>query len=148
MTRRERAENNFKAGYSCAQSLVLAFADLLPESPETLAKLSSGFGGGMGRLRETCGAVSGMFFVISMLEGYSTPETGAVKAEHYKRIQDLGLAFEEKNGSLVCRNLLNLPVLHDDPSPSPRTKAYYDARPCARFIGDAAEILEDYLRSH
>lgn len=145
MTRREMAMENFLAGYNCAQALVLAFADKLPVEQDILMQMSCSFGGGMGRLREVCGAVSGMFLVCGMLCGYSTPETGAVKAEHYARIQELARRFEERSGSIVCREILGLTVKRESPVPEARTPEYYKKRPCKETVGMAAEILEEFL---
>ena len=145
MTRREMAMANFLKGYNCSQSIVLAFEDMLPADKTTLAKMASSFGGGMGRLREVCGAVSGMFMVSGLLYGYDGPETGQVKADHYARIQDLARRFEDKQGSIVCRELLGLNVHHDVSVPEARTEEYYKKRPCIQIVGDAAEILEEYI---
>ena len=148
MTRKEMAMANFKKGYNCSQAVVLAFADLLPVQESLLLKMASSFGGGMGRLREVCGSVSGMFMIAGFLYGYDDPETGSVKAEHYARIQELARRFEEKNGSIVCRELLGLRVRREDPTPEARTEEYYRKRPCAEIIGAAAEILEQYIREN
>ena len=148
MTRREAAMANFKNGYNCSQSIVLAFEDLLPVDGKQMLKLASSFGGGMGRLREVCGSVSGMFMIAGLLYGYDGPETGQVKADHYARIQELAHRFEEKHGSIVCREMLGLNVKHDVPVPEARTAEYYKKRPCAEIIGDAAEILEQYINEH
>lgn len=145
MTRKEAAMDYFYQGYNCSQSLVLAFKDLLDIDEETISKLACSFGGGMGRLREVCGSVSGMFMVMGLLYGYSGPEKGEVKADHYARIQELAHRFEEKHGSIVCRELLGLSVRHDSPVPEERTKEYYSKRPCPEIIGSAAEILEKYI---
>lgn len=148
MTRKERAMKNFTDGYNCAQSVVLAYSDLLGLEEATLSRISCSFGGGMGRLREVCGSVSGMFLAAGLLYGYDGPETGKVKAEHYARIQELAHAFEERNGSIVCRELLGLKVKHDESTPSARTADYYRKRPCKELIGMSAEILEEYICSH
>lgn len=148
MTRRERAVSAFMQGYNCAQSIVLAFADLLPVDESALSRLSSSFGGGMGRLREVCGAVSGMFMVAGLLYGYDGPEVGQVKAEHYAKIQELAHRFEEKHGSIVCRELLGLAVRRDVPVPEARTAEYYKKRPCPEMIGEAAEILEQFINEN
>ena len=140
--------DNFKKGYNCSQSIILAFEDILPLDISTLSKMASSFGGGMGRLREVCGSVSGMFMIAGLLYGYDGPETGEVKAEHYARIQELAHKFEEKHGSIVCREMLGLSVKHDVPTPEARTTEYYKKRPCAEIIGDAAEILEQYINEH
>lgn len=148
MSRREMAMANFLKGYNCSQSIVLAFEDMLPIDESMISKLASSFGGGMGRLREVCGSVSGMFMVAGLLYGYDGPETGQVKADHYARIQELARRFEEKHGTIVCREMLGLSVRHDVPVPEARTAEYYKKRPCAEIIGDAAEILEQYINEN
>ncbi len=148
MTRREAAMENFKKGYNCSQAIVLAFADLLPVDETMLLRMASSFGGGMGRLREVCGSVTGMFMIAGLLYGYDGPETGKIKADHYAGIQELAHRFEEKHGTIVCREMLGLTVRHDVPVPEARTAEYYRKRPCVEIIGDAAEILEQYIREH
>ncbi len=145
MTRREAAMANFLKGYNCSQAITLAFADLVDIDEKTLLQMASSFGGGMGRLREVCGSVSGMFMIAGLLYGYDGPETGDVKAHHYARIQELAKRFEEKHGTIICREMLGLSVRHDSPVPEARTQEYYKKRPCAEIIGDAAEILEQYI---
>ena len=148
MTRKEKAMAYFRQGYNCAQAVVLAFADLTDMDEATLSRMSCSFGGGMGRLREVCGTVTGMFLVTGLLRGYDGAETGEVKAAHYARIQALAKEFEKQNGSIVCRELLALRQKHrDDPTPEARTEAYYAGRPCVELVGSAAEILENYLLS-
>lgn len=148
MTRKETAKENFLKGYNCAQSLTLAFADLIPVEREDLLKMSCSFGGGMGRLREVCGAVSGMFMLVGFLYGYHTPETGDIKKEHYARVQELAGNFEKAYGSIICRDLLGLTVHRDDPTPDARTAEYYDKRPCPDIVAAAAEILEEYIANN
>ena len=148
MTRREKAMANFKKGYNCSQSIILAYQDMIPIDKSILSKMASSFGGGMGRLREVCGSVSGMFLIAGILYGYDEPETGQVKVEHYTRIQELARRFEEKHGSIICREMLGLNVKHDVPVPEARTSEYYKKRPCAEIIGDAAEILEQYIKEN
>ena len=148
MNRKNDAINNFYEGYNCSQAVVLAFKDLLPIDEKTLLEMSSSFGGGISRLRETCGAVSGMAIVLGILYGYSNPKSQEEKASHYARIQEVILKFEERNHSLVCRELLNLQDKHSSPIPTIRTKDFYDNRPCPKLIGDAAEILEEYIKEH
>ncbi len=138
----------FTEGYNCSQAVSLAFEDLLPIDRDTLAKLSLSFGGGMGRLREVCGAVSGMFIVAGLLYGEAEPVSGPVKAEHYERIQALAHEFEAQNGSIICRELLGLQVKHDTPVSAPRTPEFYKKRPCKELVGLAAQIMEDYIAQH
>ena len=136
--RRERAMALFEEGYNCAQSVFLAFSDLHGMDTHMAAALSSSFGGGMGRLREVCGAVSGMFLTAGILYGYDDPGAREEKAAHYARIQELAKAFEEKNGSIVCRELLGLSVKREEPTPKERTAEYYN---CLLYTSDAADEL-------
>ena len=145
MTRREKAMSAFKEGYNCAQSLLIAYEDILTIDIETAKKISSPFGGGMGRLREVCGAVYGMFMVFGFIKGYSEADNFDGKKELYEHIQELGHRFEKENGSLICRELLGLEVKHDNPTPEKRTESYYKKRSCEECVGSAAEILEAYL---
>ena len=138
------AENNFIKGYNCAQAIVLTFADLLEYDMEILLKMASPFGGGMGRLRETCGAFSGVLLVLGLLEGYSTPEFGKVKNELYAKVQNLGKEIEKEFGSLRCRDLLGTKG-HDSPISPKRDKDFYKTRPCCKIIGYSAFVLASYL---
>ena len=147
MNHRELAINYFKEGYNCAQSVVLAFQDVLTIDAKELCKIASPFGGGLSRMRETCGAVSGMVMVIGNLFGLNTPETGEKKTELYKNTQELLRIFEARYGSLTCRVLLNLTAQHDLPKSTPRTTEFFKTRPCTELVGGAAEILENYLKS-
>lgn len=149
--RGQRAMGLFLEGYNCTQSVVLAFADLIGMDERTLLRMSSSFGGGMGRLREVCGAVSGMFLVAGFLYGYDTPGAAGqqAKAEHYARIQELAAEYRAVNGSIVCRELLGLRTTGaDNPTPELRTAEYYKKRPCGQVIGLAATIMEKYVEEH
>lgn len=146
--RKEKAMELFEEGYNCAQSVFLAFEDLHGIDRRTAAALSSSFGGGMGRLREVCGAVSGMFMVAGVLYGYDKPDAREEKAAHYARIQELAAAFEQENGSIVCRELLGLSVKKEAPQPAERTAEYYKKRPCREIAGQAAEIMEHYIAEY
>ena len=148
MTRKEIAMNYFKEGYNCAQAVVLAFEDLTGLDKSTLLKLSSSFGGGLGRLREVCGSVSGMAIILGIVYGYDDASSHEEKAAHYARIQEVAHKFEEKNGSIVCRELLGLSAKHDSPVPEARTEGYYKKRPCVELVGDSAEILDEYITNH
>ncbi len=144
--RNEKAAAFFEDGYNCAQAVTLAFADVLEMEEEALAKLASSFGGGMGRLREVCGAVSAMFLVYGMTRGYSQPEDVEGKRQQYKMIQKMAAEFESRHGSIVCREILKKPMGKDNYMPSERTDEYYASRPCTRCVADVAEILETFLR--
>lgn len=147
-SRKERATELFLEGYNCTQSVFLAFEDLHGMERSAAAALSSSFGAGMGRLREVCGTVSGMFLAAGVLYGYDSPRAPQEKAEHYARIQELAAEFEKKNGSIICRELLGLDVKREAPTPEARTPEYYKKRPCPALAGCAAEILEDYIKAH
>lgn len=145
MTRAEQAAQYFSEGYNCAQAVALAFFDLTGFTKEQTAKMVSPFGGGFGRLREVCGAVSGMTFVFGQLYGYEVPNQAAQMAV-YETEQALCGQFREKTGSIICRDILKNPP--SDPVPSPRTEEYYTTRPCVRMVYTAASILEDYISEH
>lgn len=141
----QKAVNNFKSGYNCAQSVFLAFAEDLGFNKETALKLSSSFGGGMGRLREVCGAVSSMFAIAGLKKGYTSPNNDELKAKHYELIQSLAEKFKSNYGTIICRELLELPEGADSPIPSKRTEQYYQERPCEAFVRLASEIIEQEL---
>lgn len=136
----------FMEGYNCAQSVLLAFHQELGLEKQMAARLASPFGGGMGRLREVCGGVSGMLMAAGLYYGYSDPRDAAGKKELYERVQILAHTFAERNGSYVCRELLGLDHQEDAPVPDARTKEYYQKRPCADLVADAAAILEDMIK--
>lgn len=144
--RGKRARELFLEGYNCAQAVVLAYEDYFEESKETLAQSVAAFGGGMGRLREVCGSVSGMFFVLSKLYGYADPKAKTEKMDLYARVQELAARFRERNGSIVCRELLGLQEKVSVPVPEERTPEYYKKRPCPDLIADAADLLEQYIK--
>lgn len=142
MNHSEYAAQLFVNGYNCAQSVAMAFSDVTGLDEKTTAKMISSFGGGMGRLREVCGAVSGMLFVAGILYGYDAPDQTAQMA-HYARVQELAGKFRETAGSIVCREILNNPP--SDPKPTPRTEEFYKQRPCVRMVVLAAQILDEYI---
>ncbi|MBQ8910903.1 MAG: C_GCAxxG_C_C family protein [Oscillospiraceae bacterium] len=146
MDRETQAIGYFMEGYNCAQAVLLAFSDVVGLDEKTCAKLSSSFGGGMGRMREVCGAVSGMLMVAGLLYGYDGPEEGQVKKEHYARVQELAEEFRAEAGSIICREILKNPP--SDPAPSPRTAQYYAQRPCARMVALAVRSMEQYIAEH
>lgn len=145
MRREEKAAELFKKGYNCAQAVATAFCEETGLSEEQTAKLVSGFGGGMGRMREVCGAVSGMVFVLSALEGYSDPNEKDGKRDLYATIQRLADKFKEKEGSLICRDLLKGTGADASPTPDERNAEYYKKRGCVGCVECAAGILDEYL---
>ncbi len=145
-THAQRARELFEQGYNCAQAVFAAFCDETGMDMETALKISAPFGGGIGRLREVCGAVSGMAMAAGMKYGYTDPQDMDTKMAHYSLIQSLANAFKEANGSFICRELLNLDGA-GNPIPEARTPQYYQARPCADLVERAAGILEEYMQS-
>lgn len=142
--RSEKAKELFKQGYNCSQAVVGVFAEEFGLDFDTAMKISSSFGGGMGRMREVCGAVSGMFMAAGLAFASPKFSTGE-KGEHYKRIQELAKRFKDKNGSIICRELLNGINASNSPIPSERTETYYKKRPCVELVGDAVELFEQYF---
>ena len=141
-----KAAELFLSGYNCAQAVAAAFHSELGLTERQAARMVSAFGGGMGRMREVCGAVSGMLFVLSTLYGYDTPGDDVTKKRLYSQVQALAGAFREENGSIICREILKNPP--SDPTPSPRTAEYYAQRPCARMVLTAARLMEEFLEEH
>ena len=148
MNHREIAQEYFKQGYNCAQSVAMAFCDVTGLEQKQAARLASSFGGGLGRMREVCGAVSGMAMVAGVLYGYDDPKVLGASGKHYALVQELAGAFKQAaGGSIICRELLG-----GNPTtggaPEPRTAEYYKKRPCADLVGIAAEILDDFITRH
>lgn len=146
MDHKMKAAELFLEGYNCAQAVAVAFSDVTGLDEKFSAKIISSFGGGMGRLREVCGAVSGMFMVLGYLYGYDTPGNEEEKRALYAQVQELANRFREINGSIVCRELLDNPP--SDPNPSPRTAEFYAKRPCVRMVMVAAELMDDFVVKH
>ena len=145
MDHSEEARRLFLEGYNCSQAVFCAFCDLTGLDMDTAACIASSFGGGMGRLREVCGTVSGALLVLGMLRGYSDPGDRDAKAAHYRLVQEYARRFREKNGTIICRELLrDVPVAPGD-IPEERTPEYYARRPCLRLAGEAALILDELL---
>ncbi len=135
------AEALFREGYNCSQAVAGAFAEEMGLEFKTAVKMVSGFGAGFGRMREVCGAVSGMIFVAGMIKGYDFPSRGAEKAELYKVVQKLMNEYKEQNGSYICRELLGAAGKDTSYIPSERTEEYYKKRPCPKLVRCAAEIV-------
>lgn len=161
MNHSQKAMDLFQNGCNCSQAVFAAFCDETGMEYETALKLASSFGGGMGRLREVCGAVTGMFMIAGLKYGYVDLNDTDAKAEHYQLIQSLAKEFKDRCGSIICRELLEMNekatnILPESgitassdtsPIPSPRTESYYAGRPCAELVGVAAKIMEDSIKS-
>ena len=146
MNHSERAVELFVEGYNCAQAVAAAFGDLTGLDEKTAARMASCFGGGMGRMREVCGAVSGMLLVAGLLYGYDDPKATTEKRELYAQVQAMAGQFRAELGSIVCRDLLKNPPA--DPNPTPRTEQFYKDRPCARMVATAARIMDEFIEAH
>lgn len=144
MKKSEKAKELFLCGYNCSQAVLCAFADECGISEDTAWKVSSSFGGGLGRLREVCGAFSGMAMAAGLIYGYEK-DSPAQKSEHYKRIQHLADKFREENGSIICRELLKNVAHTSGSAPEARTQEYYKKRPCAHIVECAAKIMQQYI---
>lgn len=147
MSKGDIAKQNFMNGYNCSQAVLLAFCEDFGLEKETALKISEPFGGGMGRMREVCGTVTGMFMVLGLAMGNSDAKDGSTKKNVYKSVQELAAKFKEDNGSIICRELLGLQKANKESYvPSERTTEYYKKRPCPELCKYAADILEEYLK--
>lgn len=146
---RRQAQELFKQGYNCSQAVAGAFAETVGLDRQLLLRLAASFGGGFGRKREICGAVSGMGLILGYVYADTDTSHKGAKEEHYRRVQQVADRFAEKNGSIVCRELLwGHTAVNTDPKPDERTESYYKKRPCPALVDDAVCILADYLEKH
>ena len=130
----------FEQGYNCSQAVFMAYSDIYGIEPEMAAKLATSFGGGMGRLREVCGAVSGMFLVLGLQYPFTDTKDRAAKNTNYKAVQRTANEFKSVMGSYICADLLKLKHEPQNPESSERNEVYYKTRPCTRCVALAAEI--------
>lgn len=147
MTRAEEARKLFKEGYACSQAVSMAFSDVVNINKEILSKISLPFGGGLGRLRLTCGAVSGMAMILGLVFTDPANEKDS-ELKVYEITRELVSKFEKQNGSIICKELLEGSNLKVEVAgkPEERTNEYYQKRPCDELVYDAAKILEEYLK--
>ncbi|MBO5860468.1 MAG: C_GCAxxG_C_C family protein [Alistipes sp.] len=145
--RSRRARELFLGGYNCAQAVFIAYCDVAAMSEEIAATVAAPFGGGLGRLREVCGAVSGMTMVAGFLSPNAQPNDNDNKKKLYSLVQSLAEEFRAENGAIVCRELLGLAQQKDDPTPSPRTGEYYKRRPCADYVEIAARMVGETINA-
>jgi len=139
--RTKQAITFFEQGFNCSQSVFMAYSDLYGIDTETAAKLATSFGGGMGRLREVCGAVSGMFLILGMQYPFTDTKNKAAKNINYKAVQRVANEFKTEMGSYICSDLLKLKHEPQNPKSSERNEAYYKSRPCTHCVAKAAEIV-------
>lgn len=149
LARSQRAADLFLSGYNCCQSVVLAFADIIPLDEKALKALTSGFGGGFGRMREVCGCVSGMTVLAGFISPADDPSQMEARTANYALVQKFAAAYRESQGSIICREILGLRAGNknapEGPKPSERTPQYYHSRPCAASCARAAFIVASYL---
>ncbi len=144
----KRAVELFKEGFNCSQSVCAAFADMYGYTEEQALRMSASFGGGIGRMRMTCGAACGMFLLAGLHKGSTDGADRTGKEANYKLVQQLADEFARRNGSLVCAELLGLPSHRNtDTQPEKRTPEYYKKRPCVQMVEEAARIWAEYLES-
>lgn len=143
----KKAEELFLMGYGCSQSVLGAFADDIGLDFNTAMKIASPFGGGMGRMREVCGAMTGAFMVLGLIYGFYEPSPFK-KGEIYQRVREIAELFKEKNGTIICRELLENVKTTKGAAPEERTDEYYKRRPCLAHIIFTTELLEDYIKTH
>ena len=143
----ELAYKYFTDGYNCAQAVFTAFHEETGLDEKTALRLSSAFGGGMGRLREVCGAVSGMYMVLGMLYGYDDAKNDEAKKILYSRVQKFAEEFKDEYGTIICRELLGESGVQK-PTPTPRNPQFYEKRPCLGFVVSAARIMSEFIEEN
>lgn len=149
MSEKDRAVELFKEGYNCSQSVFVAFCHRFGLDEETAKKISAGLGGGLGRMREVCGAVSGATMVIGSICAGVDGKDSESKQKNYELVREFADRFKGKNGSIICRELLGLDVkMEKSAEPEKRTAEYYKKRPCVELVADAAEILEQLIKEN
>ena len=146
--RADKAKRMFLEGYNCSQSVVVSFCDLFDVDEETALRMSASFGGGMGRMREVCGAFSGIIMVLGLFAGQVEGSDQEAKKENYRLVQEAADLFRKENGSIICREILGLEKAEGTYGPAPRTEEYYKKRPCPETIRGAAQILIDMLEKY
>ena len=140
----EKAIALFKQGFNCSQAVCAACADLYGMDEEVALRVAASFGGGIGRMRQTCGAACGMFLLAGLQNGSAIPGDGEGKKNNYALVQRLAEKFKQENGSLICSELLGIAPKAQEPTPEARTEAYYQKRPCVEMVASAVRI---YLES-
>lgn len=142
----ERAKTLFRQGFNCSQSVFAACADLYGIEDQALAlRLSASFGGGIGRMRQTCGAACGMFMLAGLENGSAVEGDAEGKKQNYALVQELAFKFKSENGSLICSELLGIAPKPQEPTPEARTDSYYQKRPCVEMIASAVRIFLTHL---
>lgn len=144
-SRVDEAVKTFESGYGCAQAVFSTYADLFGMDKETALRLASPMGGGIGRMREVCGAVSAMALLAGLKDGNTDPSDEDGRERIYLLVREMGDLFRAENGSIICRELLGIKTREQSARPDKRTAEYYDGRPCSRLVASAAKIVEEML---
>ena len=139
--RTERAKALFRQGFNCSQAVCAACADLYGMDEQTALRVAASFGGGIGRMRQTCGAACGIFVLAGLENGSAIPGDAEGKKQNYVLVQDLAAKFKSENGSLICSELLGIAPKPENPTPAERTEAYYQKRPCVEMVANAVRIF-------
>ena len=142
----ERAKALFKQGFNCSQAVCAACADIYGIDEQTALRIAASFGGGIGRMRQTCGAACGMFILAGLENGSATPGDAEGKKQNYTLVQDLAAKFKQENGSLICAELLGIAPKPQEPTPEARTETYYQKRPCVEMVANAVRIYLEELK--
>ena len=141
-----RAKELFHQGFNCSQSVFAACADIYGIDEQTALRIAASFGGGIGRMRQTCGAACGMFILAGLENGSATPGDAEGKKQNYTLVQDLAAKFKQENGSLICAELLGIAPKPQEPTPEARTENYYQKRPCVEMVANAVRIYLEELK--
>ena len=141
-----RAKELFHQGFNCSQSVFAACADIYGVDEQTALRIAASFGGGIGRMRQTCGAACGMFILAGLENGSATPGDAEGKKQNYTLVQDLAAKFKQENGSLICAELLGIASKPQEPTPEARTENYYQKRPCVEMVANAVRIYLEELK--
>ena len=147
-SRADKAKRMFLEGYNCSQCVVVSFCDLFGVDENIALRMSASFGGGMGRMREVCGAFSGIIMVLGLFAGQTEGEDQEAKKENYRLVQEAAELFRAENRSIICREILGLEKAEGTFVPAPRTEEYYKKRPCPETIRGAAQILIEMLEKY
>lgn len=143
--RADRAYSLFMEGFTCSQAVFASFSDIFGIDEKTALRTAAGLGGGVGRMREVCGVVTSASLIIGLMYGATDGEDSASKAHTYEKVRGFAEKMREKEGTVICRELLGLEKAEDSFVPGERTKEYYESRPCPRLTREAAEILEEMI---
>ena len=145
MSKADKAKELFECGCNCCQAVFCAFLEETNLTEEEAMRLSAGFGGGMGRMREVCGAVSGSFMILGLTEKYTDPADSEGKMALYAKVREIADKFKAENGSIICRELLEGINAAPGGNPETRSPEYYKKRPCGDIVKSAADIVDAYL---